>query len=278
MWKFVKECFWTKLIIHSDDSTFESSDLQILHTTIESFEQKYSRFIPGNFLDTLNKNKEALLDKELSSIVKFSLKVSTITKGYFDISVLPLLENIWYGTGKTYENPTTWYKNIQLTADRIILHNNISIEIGGIGKWYMVDKIYNILDARYKNFIINFGWDIRIKWKKTFFLEDPLDDTSRIWEILLENTSLASSNSRKRMTKKWHHLINPFEEEIDEKKAVFVTHKLSSFSDIFATALYVTPLKESLNILAKTQWLEWLIITENWEIYKSKWFTWELHI
>jgi len=42
-------------------------------------------------------------------------------------------------------------------------------------------------------------------------------------------------------------------EKIDQKKAVFVTHRLSSFSDIFATALYVTPLKESLDILGKTQ-------------------------
>jgi hypothetical protein len=40
--------------------------------------------------------------------------------------------------------------------------------------------------------------------------------------------------------------------------------------------LFVTPLKESLNVLASTDWLEALIITQNWEVYKSKWFQYSI--
>ena len=55
-----------------------------------------------------------------------------------------------------------------------------------------------------------------------------------------------------------------------DKIAIYLTHKLSSFSDIFSTALFVTPLKKSIQILNDTDWLEWMIISKNWEIFKTK--------
>jgi thiamine biosynthesis lipoprotein ApbE len=37
---------------------------------------------------------------------------------------------------------------------------------------------------------------------------------------------------------------------------VYITHKLTVFSDIFATALYVTPLEKSIEILSSVKGLE----------------------
>jgi thiamine biosynthesis lipoprotein ApbE len=48
-----------------------------------------------------------------------------------------------------------------------------------------------------------------------------------------------------------HHLIDAKSKKSqNDKLIVYVTHNLAVFADIFATALYVTPIKVSLDILA----------------------------
>lgn len=273
MKKFEKDCLGTKLILQNKSSLFQKSDIKNIENLIEDFEQKYSRFIPWNFLDTLNKEKKALASWELLSMVHLWNKISALTSWYFDITVLPKLENIGYGIQKIKQPEDIWYKNIEIQWDNIILHNNVSIELWGIGKWYLIDAIYNILNKKYENFIINFWGDIRIKWEQMIQLEDPLDDKKSIWEISVNNTAIASTNPRKRATKDWHHLINPYNDTpVDQKLAIFTTHKLAIFADSFATALWVSPLDISIKILWDIKWLEGMIIAEDGKIYTSKWF------
>ena len=134
--------------------------------------------------------------------------------------------------------------------------------------------IYNILDKKIDNFVINFWGDIRIKWEKIVHLEDPKDETKIIGSIILNNSSIASSAWNKRIFWSSHHLLNAKSgRSQDDKLAVFVHHKLACFADIFATTLFVCPLEKSLEILSSIPGLEAMIIAENWEIYKSKWFT-----
>ena len=101
----------------------------------------------------------------------------------------------------------------------------------------------------------------------------PLDDKKYIGFLKLNNNSLSSSSWNKRIFWKSHHLINPKNKTSENKiQAVYIQHKLTVFSDIFATALYVTPIDKSVEILSSIWWLEWMIIDTDWNIYKSKWF------
>jgi len=115
--------------------------------------------------------------------------------------------------------------------------------LGSLGKWYLIDKIYNYLSKKYTKFIIDFGWDIKVKWEYSIDLEDPQNAKKSIWKISLHNSSIAWS-----------------------------THPLSIMSDSFATALYVSPLKICKKIIAHTPNLEAYIIMEDWEVLKSNWF------
>lgn len=278
MAKYVHEALGTKLIIEIFDHSVYIWDINAIFKIVDTFESNYSRFKKNNILHTLNCKKEIIAPIEFLSLVQLAQKISKMTQWYFDISVLPLLENIWYGIKKEKIPEHIGYKHIEIQEQKILLHKWIQIEIWALGKGYLVDLIYNILNKKYKQFIINFGGDIRISGEKIFFLEDPLKETKAIWEIILENLSLAGSNPKKRKTSKWTHLINPKKKSIDQKKAVFTTHKLAVFADIFSTALFVSPLKMSIDILEKTQWLEWMIIAENGEIYQSHWFKAKLYI
>lgn len=47
---------------------------------VENFEKKYSRFIHGNFLHTLNTVKQAPASRELVSLISLAKKVSEISE------------------------------------------------------------------------------------------------------------------------------------------------------------------------------------------------------
>ena len=275
--KFSRDLFWSRLTITINSQNISEDVINNCFNETKYFEKKYSRFIKWNYLDKLNKTKSSQATWELLSLIKLSKKVSDLTDWYFDITILPLLENIWYWKDDKILDENIWYKNIEISWGKIILNNWVNIDLWAVWKWFMIDKIFNILNPIYNSFIIDFGWDIRIKWTHNILLEDPNNDKKSIWKIKLNNISIASSSPFKRQTNKWHHLINPKDKQ-DDKIAIYITHKLSSFSDIFSTALFVSNIEKSIEILNKIKWLEWMIIVKNWEIFKTKWFNCELNI
>lgn len=277
--KYSRELLGSRLDITIEAENINQELIEYCFTQVKDFEKKYSRFIEWNYLHQLNVQKSSQIDWELFSILELCKKVSYLTKGSFDITVLPFLENIWYGIEKKILTENYGYQNIEIEGDMVYLKNGVSIELGWVGKWYMVDRVYTILEPFYEKFIVNFGWDIRVKWTHTIELEDPMDSRKTLGNIELNTLSIAGSGPRKRKTKKWHHLINPkLWVPQDDKLAIFLTHRLSIFSDIFSTALFVTPLEESLKILNQIKWLEGMMIAKNGEIYKSKNFNAHLNI
>ena len=76
---------------HLDLRIDTTEDCILLFRQIEArlrdFESKYSRFIEGNWLDTLNKNKTGTLDTDGRKMLEFMLDISRQTDGYFDPTV-----------------------------------------------------------------------------------------------------------------------------------------------------------------------------------------------
>ena len=276
--KYTRDFLGTELSLSSSED-ISSELLSECYLKIEEFEKKYSRFIEGNYLDNLNIQKRAPLTKELKTLVELANKTSEHTKWYYDISILPFLENAGYGIKKEKLSEIYWYKNIEITESEIILHNNISIEFWSLWKWYLIDILYVILDKKLWDFIINFWGDIRVKWKKKILLEDPYDNKKSIGEIEVKNFAIASSSWIKRKFWEKHHIINPFTgESKNEITSLFVTHKLATFADMYATALFVSPLEIWIHLLEKIEWLEALIICQNGKVIQTKKFNYNPHI
>ncbi len=271
--KYSLDCFGSKLYIDITSSYDLDSLIAESFSFIEKFEKNYSRFIEGNTLDTINQTKTWTLPLEIISLIGLSKKVSNLTNGYFDITVLPLLENNGYGIRKETLSRNIGYENIQIQRNNIVLKNDVCIEFWSFGKWYIVDYLYNALAPQSSEFIINFWWDIRVRWQQTIILEDPLTPKKHIWKILLDNYAIASSSWNKRKIWTWHHLVNPKKDSYtSEVLAIYITHELWVFADIFSTALFVTPLDITKNILEKVDGLEALIILENGKIFKTTGF------
>ena len=274
--KISRELCWSKLEILIHDEWEFSNLIKKSLEYWEYFEKKYSRFIADNYLYNINKNKTWEIDDDLFQILTLSKKLSDFSEWYFDITVLPYLENNWYGILENKIPENIWYKNIEFDKNNIKLHNWVYIDIWWIGKWFIVDKIYQILDKEINNFTINFWWDIRIKWEQDILLEDPINNWKIIWKISLKNCSFASSSWSKRIFWTWHHLISARKWFAQQDIIwVFVQHNICSLADSFATTLFVSPLEISLRILRSIKGLEAMIISKDWKIHKSKWFNFE---
>lgn len=274
--KITRELCGSKLEILIHDEWEFSELIQESLDYWEYFENKYSRFIENNFLYNLNKNKFWEVDEDLYQILTLSNKLSDFSQWYFDITILPYLENNWYGISKEKIPENIWYKNIKFTDNKIELKNNVSIDIWAIWKWFIVDKIYQILGKKIKKFTINFWGDIRTKWKEEVYLEDPINNWKIIWKIELNNWSFASSSGSKRIFWNSHHLISA-KSWLSQQNIiwVFVQHNLCSLADSFATTLFVSPIDISLKMLKSIKGLEAMIITKDWNIHKSNWFNFE---
>jgi len=127
MKKYTKECFWSLLEI----TVFWEENLDSVMTEsfslLDDFEKKYSRFVEWNILSKINTHKSAQVSNEIKSLISLCNKVSGLTEGYFDITILPLLENSGYGISEKKVIESIWYKNIVLEWNNLILKNNVSI-------------------------------------------------------------------------------------------------------------------------------------------------------
>ena len=94
--KYTQDAFGSRLDITLYDEKNDSG-ISESFSIVEDFEKKYSRFKSENILSEINSKKIFSLDPEISSLLRLCIKVSKMTQGSFDITLLPVLENKGYG-------------------------------------------------------------------------------------------------------------------------------------------------------------------------------------
>lgn len=253
---------------------------------ISDFEDKYSRFKPDSILSQLNISRSLKFPpNDLVKMLTLSQDLHEDTKGLFNCLVGITLESLGYGTPATKGSNDTQIIAPELTisAKKIILHNkNGNIDLGGIGKGYLIDKLAQLLkDLGAKYFIINGGGDIYATSKEDepieLAIEHPQDNSKYIATIQLRNQSLCSSSSMKRQWKDsagklQSHIINPITNSSHQSNwlSSHVLHNTATIADVMATiALLASP--ELIEKLANKYEFEFLLTTEN-RVVKSAGF------
>lgn len=272
MYNYELKAMWSVLKIKINSPAWK--EVEEIFTYIENFENKYSRFIKWNYLDNLNKAWWWEVDNVTKEFINLSLKVSELSEWYFDITVSPILEDLWYW--EKWGNFNIGYKNINLEWNKLTL-NKVKIELGCLWKWYIVDYVFNKLWNKCEKLLVDFGWDIKFKWDFEIWLESPFKEWEIIWEYKWKDISLASSSWLKRKFNGNHHLISPKDKRsIENISWVYISHSSSMISDIFSTAIAVSPLSVWIKILQNVKGLEGMIITKD-HIYRSEWYKGKLN-
>lgn len=273
----------TLLIDTQDDCTYI---FQGIGNHLRDFEQKYSRFIEWNWLYNLNNSRRAILDSDGKNMLSFMLNVARNTDGYFDPTVGKRLTELGYGVqwkmkneqwimlGKKFGN----YKDIEISWDEVILHGDILLEFGWVGKWYLIDvikdMIYNWLchiKMTKTRFLINFGWDMYGCGGWKVGLESPFAPDEVIGTYMLDDAFLSCSAWTKRKWGNHHHLINPHTgESATETIASYVEWISWAMTDAYATTLCVMPWDMAIETLKKTPEISWVLVRYDGVLFQKE--------
>ncbi len=295
--------WWIEFFDDINESEFQGLSKKILDC-VSKFENDYSRFKDTSIISKLNHLGE-LKDppEELLQMIELGETTKKITNGHFNIAVGKVLEDIGYDKNYSFEskfeskidqqvNQDQTYTPIDTSAvvfskERIKLSKNIHIDLGGIGKGFLIDKIKNLIKAEgIKYFFINAGGDIYATSDHTneieFYLENPFDLDEMIGKIKIMNQSIASSSPTRRRWKDkktqkvQHHLIDMVTKKTaDDAAGVYTLGKTATDCDLASTALFVSP-KELYGQIAKHFNIEYLVVFQNKSYLKSENYTAQL--
>lgn len=104
MQQFSLDIIGTHLQISVDTSSSCEEVFCAIRERLVAFESKYSRFIDGNWLSDLNRERMALLDNDAKTMLVFALELARISDGYFDPTVGSILSRLGYGMIREHTN------------------------------------------------------------------------------------------------------------------------------------------------------------------------------
>lgn len=277
MQKFNFEIIWTHLNLsidtpHSCEELFEK-----IRIRLTNFEEKFSRFIEGNWLDTLNLNRTWELDEDGKIMLSTALDVARMTDGYFDPTVWTRLSSLGYGKIQD-RNHNIGYTHIRVDGDIVTLGWDVILEFWWVGKWYLLDVLRAGVDDYFLSnslpsprYIIDFWGDLYAQWADwKIWLENPYNLEEVIGTLDLDGFFLACSSGSKRRWGNHHHLINPKTgESSDEVLATFIEWPSGILVDSYATALCVMPFESACELLFQHEQLEWVLLSKDGRFFQS---------
>lgn len=214
------------------------------------------------------------ISDELFSLLELAQRVSAETDGSFDVTIRPVAD-LWGFIWKEYRlpkaeelekvMPNVGFKSIKVNAaQRTVrfLKPGVSIDLGGIGKGFAVDRAIGVLRNRgVTNALVRAGGDLRVigtppgqeAWSVQ--IEDPAKTGQRT-SIFLRDAAVSTSGNYENFFivdgKRYAHVLNPRSGmPVEGIAACSVIAPTCAESDAWATALMVLGPEEAQRRFAK---------------------------
>lgn len=267
--------------------TLYDGDQQILDecfTICDDYEKILSKTKENSDVYKLNNNSNKFLEvsDQTVEVIEKSIEFSKKTNGAFDITVEPLL-SLWDFKAKAPKVPDQKsiekellkidYNNIVIDKNRIMLKNNAQIDLGGIAKGYIADKLKEFLEEKgVKKAIINIGGNIVLIGENKFNIgiQKPFSNTGEaLITVAASDCSIVTSGNYQRYFEKdgkiYHHIIDtssgyPVNNNLS---SVTVISEFSVDGDCLSTACYSLGLNDGLEFVNSLDGVEAVFVDEN---------------
>lgn len=249
-----------EVIFPPSQVTLAETSLDTAITMMRDFEARYSRFRRDNELWAFNQSTEVVLAPELFDILERILTFHHLTEGIFDPSILPALEEAGYSSTPYQERILRTSTLSALVLDRATLTArkplDLIIDLGGIGKGYIVDRVATFLHKRFPHVLVDAGGDIMVHGENIiehypYFaieVESPLSrETAPL--LMLRDMAVATSGRNRRHWVKdgtpRHHLIDPTTDTSADSDLLTVTviAPTTTEADVWAKTLFIAGFK-----------------------------------
>lgn len=276
-------------------------DANVLNKAIKlmrSFEEKLSFYKENSDISKINRNagkSYVRVSQDTFNIIKASKEYSKMTNGLFDITIAPLVKAWAINTlSPKVLNKLEIEKIITLVNyDNILINEadisvmlkktNMQIDLGGIAKGYIADKIIDFYrENNIENVIINIGGNVKVLGKKSEnelwnigIFEPKKHSTENICCVSLENTSVVTSGAYERAFmyngELYHHILNPatgYPSKSDLKSISIISND-SLKADGLSTPLFIMGKYKASEFMKKNN-ISGIMITDDDKIIITK--------
>ena len=272
-----------------EDLTIEAERYDLIFNTYNKKSEIYH-------LKKFKKNKFYQINRELYEVIKKSKKYYYLTDRAFDVTI-GKITMLYDFEKKKIPSEKEIQDNLEFVGmDKVILSNgkikllkeNITIDLGGIAKGYIIDKFSEFIkNKKYKNYMVNIGGDIYASGKNmnekkwVIGVRNPEEKETIVKKIEVSGQAIVTSGDYerylRRQKKKYHHILNPETCMLARNNIVNVTviSEKTVDADCIATARFVIGVEKSKIFIEKNfkNNVEYYIITktkQGFEIISNK--------
>lgn len=255
-------------------------------------ERLFKRDSESSDVYKLNKYREADVSDDTAVILKKAIDISEATDGAFDVSVAPLTD-IWGFYTKEYRVPSQDeinsvlpeinYKNINVNGNSVIIDGNSKIDLGGIAKGYLSERIIDIFrDNGVSSAIVSLGGNVQTlgnkpdgnKWNVA--IQHPDSENSYIGILSVSDMAVVTSGGYRRFFEKdgniYHHIMDtktgyPVKNGL---KSVTVVCSEGTKADGLSTALFVMGLDKAKEFWRKDGEFDAIFLTDDNKIFVTE--------
>lgn len=284
------------LIVYGPDKQTCEEAIQATFSRMQNLVESFSRHCPTSELSTLNRTgKLENPGKDLRQVFLLANKISNLTQGSFDVTVLPLLDLYQRAKASSSLPPKNElaqtlqlvdYQNIDIKSQEIALKKKgMSITLDGIGKGYIVDQGVRALKSRgFNSVYVEAGGDLMVTGTKNgnkpwqIGIRNPrIDSPDQLVAMGLTEKAVATSGDYMQFFTsdlKNHHIINPRTGiSPPELASATVIAPTVALADGLATAAMVMGSKKSQAMLQSIPGCEGLFIGKDLKRTQTSGFT-----
>lgn len=268
------------------------------------YEDLLSKTVSGSDVDRINRagGEPVRVDPETWQLLRRAGELSAASGGAFSVTIAPLTD-LWDFTGGTERMPTEAERMaaIPLVDDTAIrlgdgwtvtLPAGRRIDLGGIAKGYIADRVAVLCRGRCRAALLNFGGNVYCVGGKpngnpfTVGIRDPRGDAgTALCSVSVRDASVVTSGDYERFFIKegvrYHHILDPatgLPAWTDLSGATIVAES-SVTADAMATACIVLGSEKALDMLTDFG-LDGLLVTCDGQVITTPGFAdrWLLHV
>lgn len=224
---------------------------------------------------------------ELIDVIQQSLQLGMLTRGAFDITVLPMLEAFKAGQVHTdHLLDLIDYRNVVLDGTQIdFTRPGMSITLDGIAKGRIVDAGVEVLkNMGFGNVLVEAGGDMMTNnsdldgaaWTIAITSPRPSADADYITTVAVKNQAVTTSGDyMNRFSQDYsrYHIIDPRTGiSPSELASATVIASNATWADALSTSLMVLGVRNGLGLVHSLPGVEALLVTRELAIHRSEGF------